>query len=390
MRKHLCFLMLLLLIPPLLRCRPSHAAPETPDTRLAEPPAEVVQKIEQQKSVLERMSRQETEVSETLDAIEREIRRHNEEYATLTAEIEKKQNAVNSLKTSAAALTRRHDMLRRDVAQRLRASYKFYRRGLAPVVLSAPSYGALLRSEKYLTDILRKDYALFSACRQALDNATRRQQELTAQQEALAAAQNELAAKRAMILQSHQEKTQVLAAIKQEKALQLKVLEELERNARELQTVVDRLPISAAGAAQPKLSFASLKGRLPLPVRGSLISGFGRKEHPDLHTSTFQKGIEIACPYGTEIRTVHDGTVVFADWLTGYGFVMIIDHGDSYYTLLGRASKLLKKPGDAVTAGETVALVGDSYSLQGSCLYFEIRHHGKPQDPLAWLKHDFT
>jgi len=364
----------------------AHAAPSPSD----QPPAEAVRKIEEQKGVLERVAQQEAAVAEALDAIERDIRRYNDDYAALTADIDQKQADVRSLKASAAALSRRHAALEQTVAQRLRASYKFYRRGLAPLVFTAPSYSALIRGEKYLGDILRKDFALFNACRQALDNATRRQQELTAQQEALNAALRELAAKRAMILQAHRDKTQLLASVMQEKALQMQVLEELERNARELQNVVDRLPRRAEPAAPSPVSFASLKGALPPPVRGKLITRFGRIDHPELDTSTFQKGIEIACPYGTEIRAVHDGTVLFADWLKGYGLVIIIDHGDSYYTLFAHASKLLKKTGDAVAKGDTVALVGDSYSLQGACLYFEIRHHGTPQDPLVWLKHDFT
>lgn len=368
-----------------------HADPSdttTPDN--SRQPSDVTQQIQQQKSVIEQVAVKEAELLTSLDDIERQILRHNAEVAALTAEIEEKQQGLRQTQALMDMLTRRHAILEDHLKGRLRACYKWYRRGLLPILLSAPSYGSFVRREKYISDILRSDFQLFAEAQHSLKECAKKQQELTAQQQSLSAAKDDLTQKREQLMQARQEKTQILAKIRQEKSLQMQVLEELERNARELQTVVDRLPQQTELPAPPRMSFSMLKGKLPPPVTGKLISRFGKKEHPELHTSTFQKGIEISCPYGSEIRAVHDGTVVFADWIKGYGFVMIIDHGESYYSLLGHASKLLKKAGDQVKAGEPVALVGDSYSLQGACLYFEIRHHGKPQDPLLWLRHDFT
>ncbi len=122
------------------------------------------------------------------------------------------------------------------------------------------------------------------------------------------------------------------------------------------------------------------------PVKGNIISWFGRREHPDLHTFTFQKGVEIEASEGTEIKAVYDGKVIFADWFKGFGYMIIIDHGENYYSLSAHASKLFKNVGEFVSEGETVALVGDTSSIKGSCLYFEIRYHGKPKNPLKWLK----
>jgi len=352
-------------------------------------PPEVVQKLETQKTVVEQVALQEAEIIKSLDTIEHQLVQLNTELASLTAEIEKKQTTLRQLQTELETLSRRHAQLEQQLMQRLRALYKWYRHGLLPIVLSCPSYGAYVRQSKCITDILSKDYKLFTSARHSLQECALRHRELADQQQALSLAKDDLACKRDQIMQARAAKTTILAKIQEEKNLQIEVLKELEQNARELQTVVDSLP-QQTDSAPPRMSFSVLKGKLPPPVTGKLISAFGKKEHPDLHTSTFQKGIEIACPYGTEIKAIHDGNVVFADWLKGYGFVMIIDHGENYYSLLAHASKLLKKIGDAVAAGETIALVGDSYSLRGACLYFEIRHHGKPQNPLEWLKHDFT
>jgi septal ring factor EnvC (AmiA/AmiB activator) len=100
-----------------------------------------------------------------------------------------------------------------------------------------------------------------------------------------------------------------------------------------------------------------------------------------------QNGVEIKASMGAEIRAVLSGKVLYADWFKGFGNIVIIDHGDHTFTISGYCSELLKKPGDVVSQGEAIALVGSSGSLKGPCLYFEIRHHGKPQDPMEWLSH---
>ena len=100
----------------------------------------------------------------------------------------------------------------------------------------------------------------------------------------------------------------------------------------------------------------------------------------------FQKGIEISAKQGKEIKAIYGGKVLYADWFKGYGNIVIIDHGDSYYSLSAHLSKILKRTGDRVEAGEVIALAGDTGSLKGPCLYFELRHHGKPLNPLHWLR----
>ena len=100
-----------------------------------------------------------------------------------------------------------------------------------------------------------------------------------------------------------------------------------------------------------------------------------------------QNGIEIKAPLGAEVRAVLPGKVLYADWFKGFGNVMIIDHGDQTFTVSGYCSQLLRKAGDVVSEGEAIALVGSAGSLKGPCLYFEIRHKGKPQDPMEWISH---
>jgi septal ring factor EnvC (AmiA/AmiB activator) len=127
--------------------------------------------------------------------------------------------------------------------------------------------------------------------------------------------------------------------------------------------------------------FASLKGKLPWPVRGKFVADFGsRRGNSDLKWS----GVVINAAYGTPVRAVNHGRVVFADWLQGFGFITILDHNDGFMTLYGHNQALLKEAGDWVEAGETIATVGDSGGQETSGLYFEIRSQGKPVDPEQW------
>lgn len=127
--------------------------------------------------------------------------------------------------------------------------------------------------------------------------------------------------------------------------------------------------------------FASLKGKLRLPVRGDLINRFGAARED---SGVSWKGLFIRSPEGEEVRSVAGGQVVFADWLRGFGNLMIVDHGGGYMSLYGNNQALLKHIGDEVKAGDAIASVGNSGGNQEPGLYFELRRQSKPFDPLAW------
>lgn len=140
----------------------------------------------------------------------------------------------------------------------------------------------------------------------------------------------------------------------------------------------ERLP-DTSGDGSP---FRQLKGRLALPVRGELSNRFGS---PRSDSGLMWKGLFIASKAGEEVRAIAAGRVVFADWLRGFGNLLIIDHGDGYMSLYGNNETLYKQVGDALRGGETIAAVGNSGGNADSGLYFEIRHQGRPFDPLSWV-----
>jgi septal ring factor EnvC (AmiA/AmiB activator) len=130
-------------------------------------------------------------------------------------------------------------------------------------------------------------------------------------------------------------------------------------------------------------AFSTLKGKLNLPVRGKLVNTFGG-QRSGKHISW--KGLFIQSPDGSEVKAISSGRVVFADWLRGFGNLIILDHGNNYMSLYGNNATLYKQVGDTIRGGDTIATVGNSGGNADSGLYFELRHGGRPFDPLTWIK----
>lgn len=128
-------------------------------------------------------------------------------------------------------------------------------------------------------------------------------------------------------------------------------------------------------------AFASLRGQLRLPVRGDLLAKYGSKRSD----GPAWKGLFIGAPEGAEVRAIAPGRVVFADWLRGFGNLIIVDHGNQYLSIYGYNQAILKRSGDAVGMGEVIASAGNSGGLEQSGLYFELRHQGRAFDPLDWI-----
>lgn len=141
----------------------------------------------------------------------------------------------------------------------------------------------------------------------------------------------------------------------------------------------NKLPAASA----TNIPFAELKGKLNLPVRGKLVNTFGG-QRSSKHVTW--KGLFIESPSGSDVKAIFGGRVVFADWLRGFGNLIILDHGNSYMSLYGNNATLHKQVGDTIRGGDTIATVGNSSGNADSGLYFELRHRGKPFDPLTWIK----
>ena len=133
--------------------------------------------------------------------------------------------------------------------------------------------------------------------------------------------------------------------------------------------------------ASPAGDFVRQKGALRLPTRGVVSNRFGS---PRQEGSTW-KGLFIRAPQGSEVKAIAGGRVVFADWMRGFGNLLIVDHGDNYLSIYGYSDAVLKDVGDRVRGGDSIATAGSSGGNAESGLYFELRHRGEPIDPLKWV-----
>ena len=130
----------------------------------------------------------------------------------------------------------------------------------------------------------------------------------------------------------------------------------------------------------------SYKGKLPWPVKGKVIIGFGEQKDSQLGASIQNKGIDIKSSFEESVYAVTSGKILYADWFQGYGKLILIDHGDEYCTIYAHLSEIFVKKGDIISTGHKIASVGDTCSIHGPELYFEIRHKGKPLNPMKWLR----
>ena len=347
-------------------------------------------RIEEQKQQIRHVEQQEASALEKLDGIDRQLTREKQRLEELEETLVSLQNKIRLSQEHIEKLKKERLKNEGSLKRRLLATYKFYKRGFFKIFLSSPSYISFLRQEYYLQLVLGNDQKLFADSMRLIDAETSSRNALVAQRSELESLKESLARQRDVIERSKKEKVTQLAAVRHEKTLQISALAELEKYAAEIQNLVDTIPADRTEYLQKHQKFSSRRGSLPMPLKGRIVSRFGRKQYPGLQTTTFQKGIDIDCRSGLEVKSVYHGKVVYSGWFKGYGNTMIVDHGEGYYSLIAHASKLLKQVGEVVSEGEAIALSGDTGSLSGSLLHFEIRHHGKPQDPLLWLKRENT
>ena len=216
-------------------------------------------------------------------------------------------------------------------------------------------------------------------------------------QQTLAKLNSDLSTRERKLQARRQEQAQferVLKTIEETLARQAREAEEARQ--RELLAERQRQQQRQAGSAAPSGPmvssagssfggpFAQAKGKLPWPVDGRLVARYGTPRGGDARTKW--DGVLIGASAGTQVRAVHGGRVVFADWLRGAGLLVILDHGNGYLSLYGHNQSLLRDAGEIVKAGDPIATVGTSGGQETAALYFAIRQQGRPSDPAQWCR----
>jgi septal ring factor EnvC (AmiA/AmiB activator) len=325
-----------------------------------------------------RIRGKESSILGTLHLLEVELFQREKELKQMEKQLVQTQERLRQTKHQILLLNKGMEHTKEELFFRLVALYKMGRIPTEGLLLTSQSYLDLLRLDKYLRVIIDYDAHLVKTYRYQVTLKERYQEELTQDQIQWQRNISEIEKKKKEITKVSGEKRDLLKSIQNQKVVYQKLIEELEERAKGLQAFIDKLEKEKSLLAYGKTKNEDFKGKLTPPVHGKVISLFKEKG---------QNGIEIKAPMGAEIRAVLSGKVLYADWFKGFGNIVIIDHGDHTFTVSGYCSEVLKKPGDAVSQGEAIALVGSTGSLKGPCLYFEIRYHGKPQNPMEWLSH---
>lgn len=320
----------------------------------------------------------ESSVLGTLHLLEIELYAKEMELRRMETQLTQTQERLHQTKHQIDGLSQTIESTKEELLSRLIALYKMGRIPVEGLLLTSASYPDLLRLDKYLRVIIDYDARLVETYRDQVLLKERYQEELMQDQSQWQRNISKIEKKRGEITKVSEEKRALLKSVQDQKLVYQKLVSELEERARGLQNLVGKLEREKRLKEYGKSKHEIVKGKLSLPVQGKVISLFKEKG---------QNGIEIKASMGAEVRAVLPGRVLYADWFKGFGNILIIDHGDQTVTVSGYCSELLKKPGEGVSQGEAIALVGSAGSLKGPCLYFEIRRNGKPQDPIEWFSH---
>jgi murein hydrolase activator len=398
---------------------PSAAAPSDLDQRLKEERQElkeVKDQIKGYKSRLDQTRRQEHNVMQALEESDRLLQQKRREL----------QSNERNFKLQAekhAALVREMDELTRQLQARegylhtrLRALYKQGRVAYLPFLFSASDITDFFRRVRFTVKLVEYDADLLQQHRRNLEALERTRRSVKARADQLQKARAQVTAKQGEIEQEQVKRNQLLMTIREEQGTYESAMQELEDSSKRLMALIAKLERERKRAlaqqareerrrqqqarATPTPStpappveryfdgnskFAKLKGQLAWPIAGRLVSTYGKVKHPTFNTYTFNKGIGISASPGSDFRVIEAGQVLYADRLKGYGTLLIVDHGDGYYSLYAHASELSVQVGNRVARHQVVGKTGEGGSLNGPALYFEIRHQGKPENPLEWL-----
>ena len=367
--------------------------PETLKNSLKE--AESIKgRLQTSRQELAEMERKEKSVLQQLDAVDEALNRAR-------AQVREARGAVADLTEETEAIGRKsadlQDRIKANEAyasDRLVALYKLNWIGRVHLLATAESFFDFIHRRHALQSILKQDQSLLEKLHQDQTDLDSLLEQLASRKAEKRALELQLGKQIDALNAEQANRTRLLASIRNEKSTAVAALKELKQAARELDSTVNRLqPSVSAPRTQPGNAdkddhqpFDAYKGLLTWPVKGKIVSFYGTYRDEKYNVTNFQSGINIKAERGEPIRAVCDGYTIFSSWFKGFGNMLIIDHGDHYYTVYAHLEEIFKVKGDRVEKGEVIATVGDSGSLTGPGLHFEVRHHGKPMDPLEWIK----
>jgi septal ring factor EnvC (AmiA/AmiB activator) len=347
-------------------------------TKIQEQIEEALQGLRNKESQSGSLSEELTRLSAETRKIERLTQKSSQQLSELSTRLKKQRHSLKEIEQQ----QRRTEQ---QIRHRLVVLYKTGEVGLIKALLSeAESPREIAEKYAFLSRMVRHDRALLTEYRQQSESHRLLMAELESSRQKQAAVVKRRKDEEDALRKARKSKQVLLAKVNQDADLLEGLVQELKAKALRLNGLVKKLETAQEQPYTEALDgLSSQKGRLFWPVSGKLRVGFGTSRHGDLNTLIESHGFDIEAAAGTPVNAVAAGRVIFAKRLRGYGKLMIVDHGEKFYTLYAHVARFTKKLGDPVVAEEVIAFSG----FEGrDAVYFEIRQGGKPLDPSDWLR----
>lgn len=304
----------------------------------------------------------------------------------LTSQENNEKAKVRELTIGIAKLEAKMKLKKDDLQERLIRLYKWTPFYKLEILFSSKSLPQILSSSYYLQILAKDDQQAFfefkSDWRRYLTDKKMREDLIATLERRRAEKETELA----RLNEERKKKKDILNGVAKEEKKKKKLEKELKSAQRKLEELIVELEKKRAKAKSGTSYVDNHRGTLLWPCRGKVETKFGKIIHPKYNTKTKNNGIDISASYGDNVQSVAPGKVVYADRFMGYGNLILIDHLDGYYSLYGHLAEILVNVGKDVDEGRIIGRIGESGSLSGPMLHFELRKDGKPIDPLAYLK----
>ncbi|HLC41256.1 MAG TPA: peptidoglycan DD-metalloendopeptidase family protein [Methylomirabilota bacterium] len=356
---------------------------------------QVKSRLKEEQAQATAAKKKEASILVELESIERTLAAKRKELQQLDRRLRNARSQVDRLENEISRLETQRGGQEGALSQRLRALYKLQAQGgVLPAILSRTDPTTQAVSLRHLTMLASVDVKMIQEYTEASKNLGERKREMEQRRREFEALRTAVEKERAVVDRDLQRRRVLLAKVREDRAYHERMVSELQEASQRLQALLKELqqsrpkPLAKAPTPEtPAVGFGTLKGRLPWPAEGKIVVTFGQQVHPRFGTRTFKNGVDISADEGSAVTAVYTGITAYAAWFKGYGNLIILDHGNSYFTLYAHAAEIHTQVGESVRQGQVIGTVGDTGSLTGPRLYFEVRYQGRPQNPEQWLRH---
>ena len=341
-------------------------------------------KIAKQEKAIKRAGAKASSVLMTLQKIGNQLKLKERELKIYQWNKKINQEKISELEKQIALAENHLTNQKKILGQRLRAIYKEGSMFPIKVLFSSENFNDLIQRVKYMEIVTEYDSKVFGKYNSRFKQLEEEKRALLNARVKLDQLELDTKKNKEEIKARKKEKSSFLKKLKKEKSLNVKVKNELLTASKDLNGLISKLEEKLV--LGQGLDIIDKKGRLLLPVTGKVLNKFGKKRDKHYDTFIVYNGIDIKVQKGTPVRSIFEGKVLYANELKGYGNLIIIGHGNDYHSLYGHLDEIITKVGRTIRSGQIIGRSGDTGSLVGETLYFELRHKGNPIEPTRWFQ----